>query len=525
MALQNGTSVDVLKELVSTRIALGVCDHHGSQLHCLLTSPKSRSREDLLSYLLQAGAAINGVSLIGQRIMCFALQTGADLKIVKILMQAGLRLDSCNCHRNPLLCATIPFLLQDSPLDSARPEGYVGMPLKAEILQFLLDQGHDWDLVPVVSALRYCDYDTEAIKLLLEKANRNGPMPTEILKFCQGILYRKVFVNNVPPAIVKLLIEKGHLMPDAVDPMDCSKNTLLHRALYEKTCTPEMVELLLKRGCSVDAKNFKSWTPLELAIRAKKNAAILNLLFVAESRIGVNGSLKPPLLRRAVRKYRCQDVTDQQSVLESEEVLKTLFKFAFLEDPGFQPGYFIAKGDVSSTLLEFAYCCAAERRKMQVKVGGNGCDSLYDIVSQKKRRVQSYEIDLCLRTMSNNNYFPIYQEFILSKLDRKLLIDTLQYLPVYATKTCDGLEQKYFLTYESLLVISKYLSTKDVLSFILAQYHLVPEDEDSNDVNETIMFIANKICSNEKNKITADEEARGSDLPTNPPKKPRLEIT
>ncbi|KAG8183003.1 hypothetical protein JTE90_017091 [Oedothorax gibbosus] len=480
VALRYDASIEVVRLLLDNGCTLNGCPRHGSALHCATSFLNPGLKPDILDLLLEKGASLDTLDLDGQQLMCFALQNGADLATIELLLRRGVKLDNCVVHTTPLLCATCPYcdfmemtklirLKTDEPVSQAR------IPLRTNVLEFLLKNKTDcWmreGFKPALCALRYCDYEAEGIGLLLKQA-AHSPWSKKRRRciFIKKQIRRMVFKYKMPPKVVKLLIHSKLINLRQTDPQP-NRSTLLHRALALKTVDEGLVKVLLDYKASVYKVDGNSHTPLYLAIKYKKNKSILELLLRYGSKVGTKCSKRPLLLELALKEYDTRDTKDERKIVEKHECLKLLLKYGFLENPFFDIGYLISSGRLTKDLVEHSINCRAELRNISKYAVGNEYETLYDIVVQPQRDVQYSELDCVLRILKHNS-FPIYIDTILAKIERELLLKKLRWLPIHTVEICPDtlVENEACLTYECAKEAARFLSKHEFLNLILMYY-------------------------------------------------------
>lgn len=141
---------------------------------------------------------MNQISAKGRSPLCFALAAKADVHDIELLLSKGGSLNACLKHASPLDCMTHHHFLP---------------PLKEDLVQLIVDkqacedQNFEIRLQPVQNALIYCQYESAAIRLMLEQLNGNSV--NTWIQQTNDALHIVVENNHCKPSIVELFLRRG----------------------------------------------------------------------------------------------------------------------------------------------------------------------------------------------------------------------------------------------------------------------------------------------------------------------------
>lgn len=442
-ALSLGSSKKVIRLLLEAGCSPNGCSEHYSALDCATTHPNLGLKDGVLELLIKSGVDLYGFG--DQSPVCLALKAGAGVNDIRLLLKEGVKLDSCSEHVSPWFCVI---------------NRSCNVRLKTDVVQLLLDANVCIDVVnednwtPLQCALCDCEYETKAIKLMLDKiGGRNA----------DTLLHLAVGNEHCKLSIVKLLLERGL----RVDQLDSCNETPLHRAVMSKGINrSSIVSLLLEKGSPVNAVNTGGFTPLKKAVHLDQGCDVLRLLLVAGAWVD-----------DSVLKYAFKQYKDVHSV-HHLEVLKTLVKYSFLQNNDLKVRMFIEEFRGYDALASFATECALEVRQLASKMIGPNYslrDFLIDYSSSQMLsgepgcEASLYDFNTLLKIM-DNTAFPIFFDIVSAKFGKKMLETKLQEQGLYTMKYSQSpnVAKKTILDCYSISRIVTYLSHADMLRILIA---------------------------------------------------------
>ena len=202
----------------------------------LLWVMKMKGGDQLAKLIIEKGADINTTDEKGNTALHLATQNN-DLELTKFLIQKGADVNAKDSSKNP-------------------PLHYAAMKDNIAFMQLLIENGADVNIS--LEELRHIQYI-------------DGPTRFRVAIKTQSLLLWVMKMKG-GDQLAKLIIEKG---ADVKTTKDKDGETPLHCAVAFNSS--ELVELLLKKGAYINAKNHKGKTPLSYAI-FNKNTELIKLL-------------------------------------------------------------------------------------------------------------------------------------------------------------------------------------------------------------------------------------------------------
>lgn len=446
LALHCGASKRVIELLLDAGCSTSACVRHASLLHCALDFPKSDLEQDVFQLLIDRGADVRAVTPGVGSILCYALQNGNEASTIQLLMNAGASLNACRSHTSPLYCATDRVKL--------------GAPLKAEVVRLLIKSGASLECLPhaftpLKCALQLCNYETEAIKLLLDCYPDIDPNDSSMY------LRAAMYGAHGNPTVVKLLVKHGV----GVNGGNHKGETALHLALGNIECRPSVIKALLDNGADVNQESVYGETPLLVALKYNREAVIIKELLSAGA---------------FIKFCMCHHLMGRLFQPETSVSLKVLLQYFFLQISLFNIECEFQHGRNSAALLKFKDECRQELLKMKFEKIGEEF-TLHEFISEyacpREDSIacalpgKKYNFDLLLKTIRGNTY-PLYFNIISAKVGTPAMNKMLEEVKVY-TYSLDkhSEEKKIVLNYESVCNIARLSAGDDVLRFIIAFYN------------------------------------------------------
>lgn len=388
-------------------------------MHCALDC-KYDITEDFIDMLITAGGELNAVDKSGRSPLCLALQNGKDARVIELLMSKGFSSNACERHESALLCATH---------SSKMPH------LKTYVVQLLLQN-----------------------KAALHKLSSGGsPLQWALLSTHYKFKDIKLMVNHSSFDVNASLGKFGNL---------------LHVAVKNRFCQIRVLQLLIDKGVRVYEVNADEQTPMEIALVTGLDCHVIKLLFFAGASIRLKMNyFGMSLLQFAFNEYMtkpCSKYWDR---------FKLLIKCCCLENLDSHIQSLRLDHSKYPSILRIAENCKNELKRMELQILGHN-HTLRDSASRhsfskslaSNCNSTSYDLNELLRILSDNA-FPMYFEFILTKISRVSMEEKLIEMSVFTTKNYTSsscIERCIELDYYAVLHITQYLSDEDLMKLIIA---------------------------------------------------------